>query len=287
MSNKKLRYSEIFNSIQGEGLHVGTPSVFVRSFGCNFRCQGFGIDDFKGKTRYNPEVKHLIDSGKLDSIQTFHELPILSTGCDTYASIYPEFKHYMKHGDVDQVASEVLSVIPDVSKTHTHLILTGGEPMLWQDFWKDFLVHPSIKQFSEVTIETNGTQDLKTKFQDFLSSKRNFNITWSVSTKLSVSGESFEDTVKPDVIKSYLETMKNDDNFYFKFVVSDEQDLREIQSVLREYNIGDPVVYIMPVGSRHEDYSRNAKKIADLAIKYGYRYSPRLHCDIFGNAWGT
>ena len=38
----KLRYSEIFYSVQGEGRFVGVPSVFFRVFGCNFNCHGFG-----------------------------------------------------------------------------------------------------------------------------------------------------------------------------------------------------------------------------------------------------
>jgi 7-carboxy-7-deazaguanine synthase len=34
----QLRIAEIFYSIQGEGLLAGTPSVFVRTSGCNLRC---------------------------------------------------------------------------------------------------------------------------------------------------------------------------------------------------------------------------------------------------------
>jgi len=40
----KLRYSEAFYSVQGEGKFVGVPSVFLRTFGCNFRCMNFGLD---------------------------------------------------------------------------------------------------------------------------------------------------------------------------------------------------------------------------------------------------
>ena len=39
----KLRYSEAFYSVQGEGKFVGVPSVFLRTFGCNFRCMNFGL----------------------------------------------------------------------------------------------------------------------------------------------------------------------------------------------------------------------------------------------------
>lgn len=33
-----LRVAEVFHSIQGEGMFVGTPSVFLRTTGCNLRC---------------------------------------------------------------------------------------------------------------------------------------------------------------------------------------------------------------------------------------------------------
>ena len=39
----KLRYSEAFYSVQGEGRFVGVPSIFLRTFGCNFTCGGFGM----------------------------------------------------------------------------------------------------------------------------------------------------------------------------------------------------------------------------------------------------
>jgi len=39
----KIKVAEIFHSLQGEGLYIGVPSVFLRTFGCNFKCAGFGM----------------------------------------------------------------------------------------------------------------------------------------------------------------------------------------------------------------------------------------------------
>ena len=41
--NSKIKVSELFYSIQGEGRYMGVPSVFLRTFGCNFTCSGFGM----------------------------------------------------------------------------------------------------------------------------------------------------------------------------------------------------------------------------------------------------
>jgi len=46
-------------------------------------------------------------------------------------------------------------------------------------------------------------------------------------------------------------------------------------------------VYIMPVGGVAEAYNQNNKRVAEYALSKGYRYSPRLHVDIWGNSWST
>ena len=53
----KLKVSEIFYSAQGEGRFIGVPSVFLRTFGCNFTCGGFGMKD---RTQMSTVVSLLI-----------------------------------------------------------------------------------------------------------------------------------------------------------------------------------------------------------------------------------
>jgi hypothetical protein len=38
-----IKVSELFYSVQGEGRFMGVPSIFLRTYGCNFTCQGFGM----------------------------------------------------------------------------------------------------------------------------------------------------------------------------------------------------------------------------------------------------
>jgi len=293
----KLRYSEAFYSVQGEGRFVGVPSVFLRTFGCNFRCMNFGLP--RGTpmrdtgVKYNPEVKELLDSGITEKVDKFEDLPIIHTGCDTYASIYPEFKKYMKDHTVDEVVDYVLSLTPEGKWTMSngqdvHFILTGGEPLLgWQRLYIDLFEHQKMRDLKNVTFETNTTQTLRDDFRDYLGSQDRFEITFSCSPKLSVSGESWSSAIKPEIARSYYDVPGS--NMYFKFVVADEQDVDEVTKAVDEYRKEgiDCPVYVMPLGGRSEEYKLNTRRVAGLAMERGWRYTPRLHVDIFGNAWGT
>ena len=159
----KLRYSEAFYSVQGEGKFVGVPSVFLRTFGCNFRCMNFGVDKSVGDrwkqhaegNRYNAEVKALLDDGIVEKTEKFEDLPIVHTGCDTYASIYPEFKDFNKLATIDEVVEHLLSLLPEGKWTmdngqDVHLILTGGEPLLaWQRLYVELFEHPGMQDLKK------------------------------------------------------------------------------------------------------------------------------------------
>jgi organic radical activating enzyme len=289
----KLRYSEAFYSVQGEGKFVGVPSVFLRTFGCNFRCQNFGLPRGTVKGRYNPEVAELIKSGVHETTEKFEDLPLVFTGCDTYASIYPEFKHLVMDKTIDEVVDHLLSLIPENNWTMSngqdvHLILTGGEPLLaWQKLYIELFEHPRMKDLKNVTFETNTTQWLHEDFKHYLQHRAKFTTTFSCSPKLSVSGESWEDAIKPDIASQYYNITGAD--LYLKFVVADSVDVEEVDRAVEAYRskgIECPV-YLMPVGGRTEGYNLTVKEVAALAMAKGYRFTPRLHIQLFGNAWGT
>jgi organic radical activating enzyme len=59
----KFHYTEKFYSIQGEGRYMGVPSVFLRMFGCNFRCKNFNRyqEHILGEEiTHNPEVVEIM-----------------------------------------------------------------------------------------------------------------------------------------------------------------------------------------------------------------------------------
>ena len=274
----KFRYIEAFYSLQGEGKYVGVPSVFLRMYGCNFKCQGFGMK--KGELS-NEYLK--IDPSKAKSLE---DLPLVHTGCDSYAAWDPRTKHLAKTVTGDELVETLLNLTPNKSfGDNVHLVITGGEPLLgWQKGWIEVL--NKIDSLRYVTFETNCTQDLREDFRqaEFPHIKE---FLFSCSPKLSASGESWDDAIKPDVALQY-QSFKNSD-MYFKFVVENEEHIKEVNRADGMYKgkgVNAPV-YLMPVGGCYEEYTANRKKVADFALKGGFKYSPRLHVDIWGNAWAT
>lgn len=283
----KIKVSEIFYSAQGEGRFIGVPSVFFRTFGCNFKCASFGCEP--GEKSTEPD-----DIGaKVHLYKSFMDLPLAQTGCDSYASWHPAFKHLSPYYSIEESVESMLALTPNnkwvqSNGNDVHLVITGGEPLLgWQQLYPALLSNQRMKDLRNLTFETNGTQHLHEEFKDFLIKDYHLQrdqITFSVSPKLSASGEAWSDAVCPDVVREYQQHGFT----YLKFVVDKAADFEEVDDAVSEYRQNGFVgpVYVMPVGGTDAAYFGNAKHIADEALLRGYRYSPRLHVDIWNNGWG-
>jgi len=280
----KLKIAELFYSIQGEGRYMGVPSVFLRTFGCNFKCAGFGMP--QGKS--SQEVEAI--AARITEFKDYTELPLVSTGCDSYASWDPRFKDLSPMLESNAIVNRIMEILPQKRWEDEHLVITGGEPLLgWQRAYPDLLSHASMNRLKEITFETNGTQKLDSKFKEYLtdwtlgSDERE--ITFSVSAKLSCSGESRHEAIQPEIVCEYQDF----GNTYLKLVIATEQDAEEALETVDIYRAAGFTghVYLMPVGGVESVYALNNRAVANFAMKNGLRYSDRLQVPLFKNEWGT
>ena len=285
----KIKVSELFYSIQGEGRFMGVPSVFLRTYGCNFTCQGFGMP----RGTLSTEANNIAVMHAMHPFKDYKELPLVSTGCDSYASWHPDFKELSPMIEVEGLAKAVVETLPFKEWRDEHLVITGGEPLLgWQRAYPELLDQPCMKNLKEITFETNGTMRLTKDFRQYLLNWTLGNklrgkdaLTFSISAKLPSSGEPWKDAIKPEVVLAYEDV----GHAYLKFVVATEQDIEDALKATQEYRDAGfkGNVYLMPVGGVESVYSVNNKTVALAAMKHGLRYSDRLQVPLFKNEWGT
>ena len=289
----KIKVSEVFYSLQGEGRFVGVPSVFLRTYGCNFTCAGFGCKPGEKSTGADEVAK------SVELYKTFNDLPLVETGCDSYASWHPAYKHLSPTQTTEELVERMLALTPNNqwmqnNGNDVHLVITGGEPLLgWQRAYTELLQHEGMADLRNITFETNGTQKLHADFRHTLLDwtlnpkykKRGYNnLTFSVSAKLSASGEKWEDAICPDIVRSYQDI----GHTYLKFVVETDEHIEDARRATKEFRAAGFTgqIYLMPQGGVVKPYEANKVRIADICCAEGWNYSPRLHVDLWGNGWG-
>lgn len=292
---KKYKYSEIFGkTIQGEGRYTGIPTVWIRFWGCNFECNGFGQDTPDDPVTYNLDYQTI----DVSSIKHMNDLPVFSKGCDSSYSWSKKFSHLANTGTASEICDKLeyylksdsnpdgMFLHPD-SQQHTHLAFTGGEPMMNQsgivDIMLEFAKRGNLPAF--VTIETNGTQELRNVFIDYFS-KYSGELFWSVSPKLYLSGEKWENAIKPDVVYGYRQ-LSNAGQLKYVSNGSDRA-WKEVSLATLEYNQRNVCwpVWIMPVGADIEGQNKVAAMVTEGAVERGYHVAARVHTYIFGNVVG-
>lgn len=216
----KLPVSELFYSIQGEGVNVGMPAFFIRVYGCNLRC-GW---------------------------------------CDSKYSYDGKCSLFSIKGIVDMIKN----------LSNRAVILTGGEPSIYSDFFLRLIELAPAKYF----METNGTI-----WSAELARKLSF---VSVSPKLSSSGEGFN----LDIIQGYIDVAPKAE---IKFVISDEQDIGEAVDIIKRLSLKHTWLVFQPVAVEDKNYPEQIHKIYKLVSENRFlsglkmtRFIPQVHklCNI-------
>ncbi|SMO43301.1 7-carboxy-7-deazaguanine synthase [Saccharicrinis carchari] len=246
-------------TVQGEGKLAGTPSLFIRLATCNLRCIW------------------QMDDGSF-------------CRCDTaYASFHPDDKKAW-------TVEEIVKVVKHNIGAMQHVVITGGEPLLQK---KGVLaLCKSIKEELNlhITIETNGTifdQEL-TQFVDLFSISPKLSNSVPSAQKLKFYNEAetgssrFHHEVRRNLnaLQSYIDTAQD---LQLKFVVAKQSDADEITKdylkVLQRYNKND--IMLMPLGATQHEITKSNPIVLQMCLQNGWKYTPRIHIDIFGSKQGV
>jgi 7-carboxy-7-deazaguanine synthase len=259
----KLPIIELFHSIQGEGEFSGVPSIFIRVTGCNLRCV------FKNSI------------------------------CDTeYTSFNPGKPIF---ADMDELEDAIRSIKNQYPNTN-HLVITGGEPMLYKQGIKELLARLRDLYFV-VTMETNGTLGIiEELFDDF-----NYINLYSVSPKLSTSVDKNGFFLNKEKIEQHNKTRIQFDKLaqffthphrsdvQLKFVYSGEESVKEIKEIIEILNCKEDFncnikpyhIMLMPEGTTTEQLKNNQEECANVCIREGWRFCDRLHIRIWEDKKGV
>jgi organic radical activating enzyme len=274
----KLLISSDFYSVQGEGISSGVPSYFVRLGICNLTCgmsRQFANQLSKEQSLEDGEIFEgdLVKEGKAtwtcDSTSQW-----LWRGEDK------EFQYL-----IDRWKEQ--GIYDDIKNGTIHIIWTGGEPTIkghqeaivnFFRYWKS--IDPSVKKvlsggliytdavtaYSE--IETNGTVEITDLLRVYIDQI-------NCSPKLSNSGMTEKQRIVPEAIKNIMNSYRT---YQFKFVVSTEDDIKEIfKDFIEPFNIPLKNVVIMPGMDSQENFHERTQFSLEMAKKYKLRGLTRLH----------
>jgi 7-carboxy-7-deazaguanine synthase len=238
-----LPVNEIFYSLQGEGTLAGTPSVFVRTSGCNLRCWF----------------------------------------CDSYHTSWEPTGAWLS---IDEIVDEVTSF-----EAAEHVVLTGGEPMMHEEGVG--LLDELAEQGYHTTVETNGTIYRDAQIDLASISPKLTSSTPTPERDPKGEGEWAERHEQRRIDIDALADLVDAYESQLKFVVTGADDMPEIQDVVErareaaETTVSNDDVLLMPEGMTREALDARRNTVAELAMEYGYRYTPRLHVDLWNDAPGT
>ena len=188
--------------------------------------------------------------------------------CDTpYTSWNPEGAEMT----VDQILDEVARY------PARYVVVTGGEPMIAPGI--ESLAAGLRESEKHITIETAGTV-FKPVNCDLM----------SISPKLSNStpegpfaAQHERLRIQPEILRSLVSRYA----YQLKFVIASEGDVAEARNVAGSLGADADHIILMPEGTDAATLHERSLWLADICKQYGYRFSPRLHVDLWGARRGV
>ena len=164
-----------------------------------------------------------------------------------------------------------------------HIVLTGGEPMITPDLPE--LAEALEKLGKHITIETAGTIPPNGVPCDLASISPKLSNSTPPASRDPAWAKRHEATrLQPEVISEWIRKYP----FQLKFVVSSENDLAEIKSLLLKLpKIPVDRILLMPEGIDRKALASRSPWLVEICKCEGFRFCPRLHIELFGHKRGT
>ena len=209
-------------------------------------------------------------SGRVSTFFRFNYCNLRCSWCDT-----PYSSHRPDGSDItmDHAMEEIMS------HNCKEIVITGGEPFIWPTDLTD-LCSQLKGHGCHITIETNGTiwHDVNHDLTSLSPKTRN-------SNPVGTMWEDRHDKLRLNY-KSLAKFMDKSPDYQFKFVVDGEEDLPEIEEILRDLDVPNDKVWLMPQGITRDEVLDRQESIVELCMKTGYQYSDRLHTRLWSDAMG-
>ena len=194
------------------------------------------------------------------------------TWCDTpYTSWAPEGREL----SIDEI---IAAVNPHSA---AHVVVTGGEPMIAPEIAA--LTARLREQGLHITIETAGTVFAPVACDLMSISPKLANSTPHERESGRWAAQHERLRKQPEVLRKLIDGFA----YQLKFVITSSEDLAEVEQLRRELAVPSSNVLLMPEGTTHDTVKQRGLWLAEICKKTGFRYSPRLHVDLWGDKRGV
>lgn len=253
-SKEKINVTECIPVIQGEGKFTGYPSFLIRTSGCSLNCQFKGSICDASKESWN----HNNNTNKLFSLNDI----------DLVIKQYPKIKRvFITGGNPTDNAKMFLSIVEVCRDNNLVIDIEDNGTMYSDKFTKDKIdfVSLSPKLKNSIPIPGSYAKEIKRYVTE---SDRKIHL---------------KNYRKIESLKSWIENF----DYQLKFVVSDEEELEEIENLIDEIGADRSKVYLMPEGATREQLEGRRKWVYETCLKLGYNYTDRLHILVYNDIKGV
>lgn len=181
--------------------------------------------------------------------------------------------NWNKYDVREQTSTEQVTTLAARFATSRRLVITGGEPLLQQRALEQLL--DVLPASIPVEIETNGTLPPSAAMAARVDQ-------WNVSPKLSHSGEPAARRLNVEALTAFRDTGRA----WLKLVTQSAAEEAELGDIVNLVSWPDERVYLMPQCRSSEELANLTPQIVNLAIGTGYKFTNRLHLQVWGGQRG-